>query len=77
MFIEGRWVESWDQFRWSGVRRRESIQDGGILWWRRADAKVVQDPDQPFQPAIHGHDLANSRRSRSQISEMRKRVEQW
>jgi hypothetical protein len=71
MFVERVWIESGDKLGGASVRGGQAVQDGRVLRRRRTHAKVVEDANEAFEAAVHGHYFADTGRSGREISEMR------
>jgi hypothetical protein len=64
-------VESRDELRHACVGRHEAVESGWVLRWWWAHAKLVEDLDEAFKTAVHGHYLADSWGGRREIRKMR------
>jgi hypothetical protein len=60
VFVERVGIQSWGKAGWACARRGQSIEEGRVLWGRGAHTKVVEDADESFETAVHGHYFADS-----------------
>lgn len=76
MRVEVLRIQRRDGRRAREAGRREAVDRRRVFRRRRAETEVAQEADEALEPAVAGQDLADARRRRGEVGEVRERVEQ-